>query len=91
MTSPSDQTVQLKTGEATYLRSGAQDKMPVLLLNGGGLDCASLSWKYSMPELAQSYSVIAPNWPGYGWSTSVGSHYQIKGLAVWLTDFLEAL
>ncbi len=39
---------------------------PVLLLHGGGVDSASLSWRNSMPVLARTHRVFAPDWPGYG-------------------------
>lgn len=62
---------QTRTGTTSYLDSyDPTDKTPVILLHGGGLDCASLSWRELFPELAQSRRVIVPNLPGYGGSAS---------------------
>ena len=39
-----------------------------MLLHGGGLDSAELSWELLIPELAKKARVIALDWPGYGQS-----------------------
>lgn len=39
---------------------------PLLLLHGGGVDGALLSWRLAMPALAAHRRVIAFDWPGYG-------------------------
>lgn len=39
---------------------------PLLLLHGGGVDGALLSWRLTMPALAAHRRVIAVDWPGYG-------------------------
>lgn len=39
---------------------------PLLLLHGGGVDGALLSWRLAMPALAPHRRVIAFDWPGYG-------------------------
>jgi len=39
---------------------------PLLLLHGGGVDGALLSWRLAMPALAAHRRVIAVDWPGYG-------------------------
>jgi pimeloyl-ACP methyl ester carboxylesterase len=48
-----------------YLAAGDAGD-PLLLLHGGGLDCASLSWSDSLVPLAQHHRVFAPDLPGYG-------------------------
>jgi len=45
-----------------------QDGPPVVLLHGGGIDSALLSWREAIAPLAASYRVWAPDWPGYGGS-----------------------
>ncbi|MFC6825372.1 alpha/beta fold hydrolase [Halopelagius fulvigenes] len=42
------------------------DAPTIVLLHGGGLDSASLSWKEVMPALAKDFRVVAPDLPGYG-------------------------
>ncbi|MCL6510316.1 MAG: alpha/beta fold hydrolase [Anaerolineae bacterium] len=39
---------------------------PVILLHGGGVDSAWLSWKLTLPALAEAHRTIAPEMPGYG-------------------------
>lgn len=91
MVSPTDHTVRLGTGLARYLEAGDPDRTKILLLHGGGLDCASLSWKHLLPRLAATHHVIAPNWPGYGGTTPFRSNYQIRHLGAWLIEFLDEL
>ena len=42
----------------------------VVLLHGGGLDSAQLSWAPLTPHLAPLADVIAPDLPGYGGARS---------------------
>lgn len=54
-----------------YWVAGPEDGRPVVLVHGGGLDAASVSWKRTMPALADDYRVYAPDLPGYGGSDPV--------------------
>jgi pimeloyl-ACP methyl ester carboxylesterase len=47
-----------------FLEAWAGDQV-VVLLHGGGLDNASLSWELLIPELSKDKRVIAPDLPGY--------------------------
>lgn len=38
----------------------------VVLIHGGGVDSALLSWREAIPYLAQNHRVYAPDLPGYG-------------------------
>lgn len=49
-----------------YLDAGEGDGPPVVLLHGGGIDEALLSWRHALPALATDRRVVAPDWPGYG-------------------------
>nr|WP_223274727.1 alpha/beta fold hydrolase [Tateyamaria sp. syn59] len=84
-------SVVLPSGRATYLEAGSEHRDTVLLLHGGGLDCAHLSWRLLLPELAVHYRVIAPNWPGYGGTDPFDGPYQIGDLGRWLMTFLDHL
>jgi pimeloyl-ACP methyl ester carboxylesterase len=57
----------LETDDRTlhYLRAGDEGP-PIVLLHGSGIDDAALSWKPTIPALADSYRVFAPDWPGHG-------------------------
>jgi pimeloyl-ACP methyl ester carboxylesterase len=50
-----------------YLEAGVGDQV-VMLVHGGGLDNASLSWELLIPVFTKNTQVIAPDFPGYGQS-----------------------
>ncbi len=79
----------LPSGNATFLEAGSEHAPIVLLLHGGGLDCAALSWRCLVPELARRHHVIAPNWPGYAGTTPFGRPYTITDIGLWLMEFLD--
>jgi pimeloyl-ACP methyl ester carboxylesterase len=54
-----------------YRVAGPEDGESVVLLHGGGMDAAVVSWKKAIPALAEEYRVYAPDWPGYGESDLV--------------------
>lgn len=47
------------------LTAGASGS-PVILLHGGGLDSAALSWGEVMGPLSAHHRIFAPDLPGYG-------------------------
>lgn len=63
----------------------------VILLHGGGIDSARLSWELLIPELASTCRVIAPDWPGYGLSAPLDRTCSVEFLVSFLTDFMDAL
>ncbi|MEM8664953.1 MAG: alpha/beta hydrolase [Pseudomonadota bacterium] len=88
---PTLQAVDLPAGEATYFTAGPTDAPAVLLMHGGGLDCAQLSFRCLIPEAAKTHRVIAPNWPGYGGTKPLPKPYTIADLGVWMIGLLDAL
>lgn len=72
-----------------YRRAGI-DGTPLVLLHGGGVDDATLSWRYVLEELADDYRVYAPDWPGYGDSEGSFEHTTANYVAL-LEDFLESV
>lgn len=67
MTAIASSTVNLGDGAIRYDRSGESDSA-VVLLHGGGLDNARLSWRHLLPALADVHRVYAPDWPKHGGS-----------------------
>jgi pimeloyl-ACP methyl ester carboxylesterase len=52
--------------ELRTLVAGDPSDPVVVLLHGGGLDSASLTWRELIPALSDDYRVLAPDLPGYG-------------------------
>lgn len=74
-----------------YLSAGAHGS-PVILLHGGGVDSASLSWKLALPALAESHRVFAPEMPGYGTSDRPASfQHTIENYIALLLRFMDTL
>jgi pimeloyl-ACP methyl ester carboxylesterase len=79
-----------------YMQAGAggseePGQPTVILLHGGGIDSARLSWDPIIPELAASCRVVAPDWPGFGESARLERACTVDFLAGFLADFLDAL
>jgi pimeloyl-ACP methyl ester carboxylesterase len=51
---------------------------PVVLLHGGGVDSAWLSWERLLPVLAEGHRVYAADWPGYGDSDRPQADYSME-------------
>lgn len=66
------ETVSLPGGcQIAAYHFGVEGGPPVVLLHGGGLDSAMLSWRDTIPALVEAgYRVYAFDWPGYGQSPS---------------------
>ena len=63
----------------------------VLLLHGGGMDSASLSWGPVIGPLAAEHCVYAPDWPGYGDSDRPRISYTMSWYVAFLRDLLDVL
>ncbi|MCU4971194.1 alpha/beta hydrolase [Halobacteria archaeon AArc-m2/3/4] len=71
----------------SYRRAGTEGP-PVVLLHGGGIDDATLSWRHTIDDLADDYRVYAPDWPGYGDSDDGLAHSTESYVAI-LEAFLD--
>ncbi len=63
----------------------------VVLLHGGGVDSARLSWELLIPALAREHRVFAPDLPGYGESDHPQMDYTTESYIAFLERFLDAL
>lgn len=75
-------------GTVRYLEAGSGDP-PIVLVHGGIVDEALLSWREVIPQLASHHRILAPDLPGYGESDSptarpVPSYY--RGVLLGLLD-----
>ncbi|BDY31047.1 alpha/beta fold hydrolase [Mycolicibacterium mageritense] len=86
-------TVELPSGTVSYLTWTADRAAPtVVLLHGGGVDSASLSWGEIGPRLAQAgYRVIAPDHPGYGHSAPARLPVTQERLVAYVGELVDAL
>lgn len=63
---PTDESVSVDGVSLHYLQAGDDVDPPVVLLHGGIIDSASISWSAVVPALADEFSVYALDLPGYG-------------------------
>ena len=91
MTLPPSKAITFPQGRCTYFSSERAGTRTVLLLHGGGLDRASLSWRHLFPALAERHRVVAPNWPGHGGSAPFDRPYTIADLGRWLISLMDEL
>ncbi len=61
----------------------------VLLLHGGGIDSARLSWEPLIETLAPNFRVLAPDLPGYGDSARPKIIYSIQFYVDFVTAILD--
>jgi len=67
------------------------DGPTVVLLHGGGLDSAQVSWAPLTSNLVAHATVICPDLPGYGGSPLGTTSPTVAGYADWLRAFLDAV
>ena len=73
------------------LEAGEKHQPLVVLLHGGGVDSAGLSWETVIPALAGRFRVIAPDFPGYGESDKPALPYSVAFYEGFLTEFLNVM
>ena len=61
----------------------------LVLLHGGGIDSARLSWELIWPVLTRTFTVVAPDLPGFGASPLGRTAPTLAGYQSWLTSFLD--
>ncbi|MGE2718755.1 alpha/beta fold hydrolase [Mycolicibacterium celeriflavum] len=87
--------VRLSWGTVSYLEwtpARVEAAPTVVLLHGGGVDSASLSWGGVGPRLAAGgYRVLAPDHPGYGDSPPAPWPSTQDRLVAYVGEFVEAL
>jgi pimeloyl-ACP methyl ester carboxylesterase len=64
---------------------------PMVLLHGGGLDSASISWRACIGPLSTQHRVFAPDLPGYGESDRPKVEYTLEYYVNFLEHLLDAL
>ncbi|MCF6370815.1 alpha/beta fold hydrolase [Rhizobium halophilum] len=78
-------------GIDTFYREAGPQGAPVILLPHG-YPCSSFEFRNLMPRLADRWRLIAPDYPGFGYSGTPGTFdYSFDGYASWLNDFVDQL
>src|SRR4051812_44666234 len=76
--------------ETFYREAGPQDAPVVLLPHG--YPCSSYEFRNLMPRLADRWRLVAPDFPGAGYSaTPDGFDYSFDGYADFLDRFVKTL
>ncbi|MBU9764509.1 alpha/beta hydrolase [Mycobacterium sp. TNTM28] len=90
---PSRTVIELPSGPISYLTWAVDRDVPtVVLLHGGGVDSASLSWGGIGPRLAEAgYRVLAPDHPGYGHSPPARLPATQQHLVAYVGEFVDGL
>ena len=72
------------------LKAGSRGRT-VLILHGGGLDAAGLSFRKTIPVLAEHHRVFAPDWPGFGQSDPMPITWRVEECVDFVGELLDAL
>ncbi|MEV2265316.1 alpha/beta fold hydrolase [Nonomuraea africana] len=78
-------------GVRTFYREAGPPGAPVVLLPHG-YPCSSFQFRHFMPAMADRWRLVAPDYPGFGYSaTPEGFAYTFDGYAAFLDRFAELL
>ena len=72
-------------------QAGPEDAPVIFLLHGGGVDNALLSWRLTIPVLAETHRVVAFDWPGYGDSQALDGASTLEVYDRLLLGLMDAL
>jgi len=81
-------TITVAGSPVRAYRGGAGPAL--VLLHGGGLDDAQLSWEPLWPALTGQARLLAPDLPGYGGNPLGPTAPTLEGYREWLLAFLDA-
>ncbi len=86
---PQEKSVAVFGAKIRYLEAGDPAKPTVILLHGLGAQAES--WNFTIPALAASYHVIAPDQVGFGKSDKPFLKYRVGTLVDFLDKFMAEL
>lgn len=88
-TAPQEKSVLVFGAKIRYLEAGDATKPKVILLHG--LGASAESWQFTVPALAATYHVIAPDQVGFGKSDKPLLKYRVGTYADFLDKFMSEL
>lgn len=71
-----------------WIEAGRREHPTLVLLHGGGIDCAEFSWKTAIPRLSESFHILAPDFPGSGQSEDIAFEHPIPQDIAFLEKWL---
>jgi pimeloyl-ACP methyl ester carboxylesterase len=80
-------TIKVNGHDIRYYTAGEGE--PLVVIHGGGGDART--WWENISELAEKYTVYAPDLPGYGGSQALDGHYYIPELSEFIGSFATNL
>jgi len=80
-------TIKVNGLDVHYYTAGQGE--PLVVIHGGGGDART--WRGNIAELAEKYTVYAPDLPGYGGSQPLNGAYYIPELAEFVDKFAKSL
>lgn len=78
-------------GVGIHCLTAGESGPPVVLLHGGGIDSAVLSWGDAVVPLSARHRVFAPDLPGFGLSDTPDIQYTTEFFIQFLNRFLDKL
>lgn len=84
------ETIAVEGDPLTYLRAGT-DGPPLVLLHGGIIDAAHISWGPQLDSLADRARIYAPHLPGYGPNPMPDEPITVASHVDAVAGFLDAL
>ena len=88
-----EERITVRSGSVRVLRSltGPSDRPPIVLIHGGGVDNAAISWHFAFADLAQHRQVIAFDLPGFGETRDIEPVGGPGDMADFTAEVLDAL
>jgi pimeloyl-ACP methyl ester carboxylesterase len=80
-------TIKIDGLDIHYYQAGQGE--PLVVIHGGGGDART--WRENIKELADKYTVYAPDLPGYGGSEPLDGSYYIPELSMFVDKFAKSL
>ena len=87
MTTIQSKTIKVNGLDVHYYTAGNGE--PLVVIHGGGGDART--WNLNIAELADKFTIYAPDLPGYGGSEPLGDSYYIPELADFVEEFADSL
>ena len=87
MSNIQSKTIKVDGLDVRYYMAGQGE--PLVVIHGGGGDART--WRHNIAELAENYTVYAPDLPGYGGSQPLDGAYYIPELAEFVDKFARSL